>query len=106
MPAQQRDIRIVDVDGVNRSQIMTEDSLAFEELGWRAARDRNALINLGLLFRQVDVQRRVSLARPLRHDPHRRWVDSSHTVNRSSNTHAIPTREPIHSRRPPVGIAV
>ena len=103
---EQRDVVGVDVDGVHRGQIGTEDALAVEELGRRAALHRLALLELGGLLGEVHVQRRVAFAGVRGDYAHRLGVDRADAVDGGRDAHPGAIGQVVDASRPGVGVTV
>ena len=106
MTARTRDSAVLDVDGVDRGQIGSENSLALQQLRRRAAHRRNALVHLGSLLGQMYMERRLAHSRPGGDSSHRRHIDCANAVDRGSDPHVFANCKCIHSRHPRINIAV
>src|SRR3989442_5323843 len=103
---EQRDVVVVDVNGVNRGQVWTQNSLTFEQLRGCAALDRQALLHFRRLLCQMDVQGGIALACPFGDGAHGRRIDRAHALDRRADANSGALVQVIHSLRPMFGVAV
>src|SRR5207248_9068686 len=104
--AKPSDVGFIEMDGVDRRRIWTADALPFEELGGRAPLDLEAFVNFRRLLGEMDVQRRVPLARIGGHDPHGLRVYRADAVDGRADAHAVGIVQLLDPPHPAVRVAV
>ena len=87
-------------------EVRAEDAFAIEKLRRGAALHLEALLDLGRLFGQVDVQRHAPIFRVCENDPHRCGLDRAHAVDGGGDAHPIRLLQVVDPPRPPIGVAI
>src|SRR6266700_1929121 len=104
--AQQRDIVVGQLNGVHGGEVRAEDALPIEELCGSAALDLQALLDLGKLFREMDVQGHTPILRVAENDAHRFGVDRAHAVDGGRDSYAVGVLQLVDAPRPSIGVTI